>query len=116
MLSVRPDSEEQLPHPPARPHFHAPYSSPCYDSHAVFPSPAKLVPAAMLGTISLCLFSSPTAAQVPSPDAHFGFRMGADRRLVTVDAIEGYFEAVAAASNRVKIIEIGPTTDGHRTI
>ena len=53
---------------------------------------------------------------MPTPEAHFGFRMGADGRLATADDIEQYFEAVAAQSDRVKIVDIGPTTDGHRTI
>ena len=56
------------------------------------------------------------AAEVPTPDAHFGFRMGANGRLATADAIEKYFEAVASQSDRVKIVDFGPTTEGHRTI
>ena len=56
------------------------------------------------------------AAQVPTPDAHFGFRMGADRPARAADAIEQYFELVAARSDRVRIVDIGPTTEGHRTI
>ena len=34
---------------------------------------------------------------VLTPEAHFGFRMGADRQLASADAIERYFEQVAAA-------------------
>jgi hypothetical protein len=56
------------------------------------------------------------AAQVPPPDAHFGFRMGADRQLASAEAIEQYFELVAATSDRVKIADLGATTEGHRTI
>src|SRR6185295_20358212 len=55
-------------------------------------------------------------AQLPTPEAHFGFRMGADGRLATADGIEKYFEAVASQSDRVKIVDIGTTTEGHRTI
>ena len=31
---------------------------------------------------------APVAGQVPTPDAHFGFRMGADRQLADAAAIE----------------------------
>jgi hypothetical protein len=55
-------------------------------------------------------------AQVPTPESHFGFRMGSDGQLAAADDIERYFETVAARSDRVKVIDIGPTTDGHRTL
>ena len=42
------------------------------------------------------------AAQVPTPEAHFGFRMGTAGRLATADQIEQYFELVAAQSDRVQ--------------
>src|SRR5207302_409451 len=54
--------------------------------------------------------------QLPSPESHFGFRMGADGQLATAEGIERYFELVGAASDRVKIVDIGQTTEGHRTI
>ena len=56
------------------------------------------------------------AAGITSPEEYFGFRMGADRELTTAEGIERYFERVAAQSDRVRIVDIGPTTDGHRTI
>jgi hypothetical protein len=42
--------------------------------------------------------------------------MGSDRQLARADDIDRYFERVAAQSDRVKIVDIGPTTEGHRTI
>ena len=42
--------------------------------------------------------------------------MGADRQLAPADAIERYFEQVAAASDRVELVELGKTTEGHRTV
>jgi hypothetical protein len=54
-------------------------------------------------------------AQIPDPEAHFGFRMGADRRLAPAEAVERYFELVASLSDRVEITDLGKSTDGHRT-
>ncbi len=42
--------------------------------------------------------------------------MGADGYLASADAIEKYFELVAASSDRVKVVDLGPTTENHRTI
>ena len=42
--------------------------------------------------------------------------MGADRELAPADAIERYFEQVAAASDRVELVDLGKTTDGNRTV
>lgn len=55
-------------------------------------------------------------AQVASPEQHFGFRMGADRQLAASDDIERYFERVATESDRVRLVDLGPTTEGRRTI
>ena len=56
------------------------------------------------------------AAQVPSPVERFGFRMGADGELATAEQIEAYFQLVASESDRVRIVDLGPTTEGHQTI
>jgi len=53
---------------------------------------------------------------VPTPESQFGFRVGADGRLATADDIEKYFQAVAAASDRVTLADLGATTEGRRTI
>jgi len=71
---------------------------------------------------ALVLLAFPvTAAQqpstaVPAPASHFGFRIGDDGQLAPAEAIEKYFEAVAATSDRVRLTDLGPTTEGHRTI
>jgi hypothetical protein len=65
---------------------------------------------------ALILLATPVAAQPPTPQAHFGFQMGADRRLATAESIEKYFELVAAATDRVRIVDVGSTTEGRRTI
>lgn len=42
--------------------------------------------------------------------------MGADRELAAWSDIRNYFEKVAAASDRVELVDVGPTTDGNRLI
>ncbi|HEY3382838.1 MAG TPA: M14 metallopeptidase family protein [Vicinamibacterales bacterium] len=56
-------------------------------------------------------------AQVPPPESFFGFRMGTDGRLADWPEIERYFQTVAAAaSDRVKIVDAGKSTEGRRLI
>ena len=66
--------------------------------------------------LALPIGARQAAAQVPTPESHFGFRMGDDGRLAPAEEIEKYFELVATRSDRVKIVDIGPTTEGYRTI
>ncbi|HET9830911.1 MAG TPA: M14 metallopeptidase family protein, partial [Vicinamibacterales bacterium] len=69
--------------------------------------------------VSFLLSSCALAAQsppVPSPDSLFGFALGTEGRLAAADDLDKYFRAVEASSNRVKLVDIGTTTDGHHTI
>lgn len=76
-----------------------------------------------LSLILAALVSAGVGAQSPAstsplqtPDAFFGFRMGADRELADWSGIVRYFEAVAGASDRVELVDAGPSTDGRRLI
>ncbi len=60
--------------------------------------------------------AAPVAAQIPTPEAFFGFRMGADGRIADWPSIVKYFQAVDAASDRVQLVDAGPTTEGRRMI
>jgi len=50
---------------------------------------------------------------VPSPEEHLGFKVGTDRRLADWPAIVEYFRKVAAASDRVRVEDLGETTEGN---
>jgi hypothetical protein len=76
----------------------------------------KLLRVAVLALASCIGSTLPLAAEIPSPQDHFGFRMGTDRQLVSAEGIEEYFELVAAQSDRVRTIDLGKTTEGHRTL
>lgn len=49
---------------------------------------------------------------VPSPEEHLGFKIGEDRRLADWPEIVSYFRKVAALSDRVRVEELGKTTEG----
>jgi len=58
------------------------------------------------------LLAAAASAQIPTPESHFGHRMGADRKLVDWDAVVSYYRQVAAADDRVLVETLGPSTEG----
>ena len=73
-----------------------------------------------IGLLLAFLLTAPLGGQapaaIPTPEAAFGFRMGTDRELADWPGLQRYFEAVAVASDRVEIVDAGPSTDGRRLI
>jgi hypothetical protein len=68
-------------------------------------------------TLALAFFvaasaPSATAAPLPSPKEHFGFAIGDDYHLATYTQAEAYFKKLAAASDRLKLVDIGQTEEG----
>jgi Zinc carboxypeptidase len=55
---------------------------------------------------------STAAVDIPTPEAHFGFRVGSDRKLIEWADIVGYLRLVGERSPRVNVRELGKTTDG----
>jgi hypothetical protein len=53
------------------------------------------------------------AATLESPEKFAGFRMGTDKKLLRWDRIVEYMRLAAAASPRVRVEELGKTTNGH---
>jgi len=68
------------------------------------------------GLLSLTLLAAGLApasgAEVPSPESFLGFRVGEDRKLADWTQAVAYFRALAAASPRVRVDDVGKTTDG----
>lgn len=64
--------------------------------------------------LSLVLISTMTlqAQNIPTPKEHFGFNIGDDYQLANYTQTEAYFKKLAAASDRVKLVEIGKTEEG----
>jgi hypothetical protein len=51
-------------------------------------------------------------AAVPTPEAHFGHRMGADRKVLDWDKVVSYFNALQKTSDRIVVRELGKSTEG----
>ncbi len=59
------------------------------------------------------LFANSSFAQnIPTPKEHFGFSIGDNYQLANYTQTEAYFRKLAAASDRVKLVEIGKTEEG----
>lgn len=75
-------------------------------------------PVALLLALTLCLssgFAGSAAAQpaaLPSPEQFFGFQMGADRKLAGWDKLHEYYQLLAKGSNKVKLVELGKSSEG----
>ncbi len=72
--------------------------------------------APLLAAIITASLGAQAPAGIQTPEAAFGFKMGADRELADWAGLQRYFETVAAASDRVEIVDAGPTTEGRRLI
>ena len=55
---------------------------------------------------------TPAAAPIPTPEEFFGHKMGADRKLARWDRLVEYYELIDAASDRVQVAHMGPSTLG----
>jgi hypothetical protein len=47
-----------------------------------------------------------------SPEKFFGFRMGEDRKLANWDKLHEYYQLLAKSSNKVKLVELGKSSEG----
>ena len=58
------------------------------------------------------LLAAAASAQIPTPESVLGHKPGDDFYLATYDDALGYFRKLAAASNRIKLVQVGKTTQG----
>jgi len=52
-------------------------------------------------------------SDVTSPEKFFGFRLGTDKKLARWDKIVEYYRLLDEESDRIRVIELGPSTEGH---
>ena len=51
--------------------------------------------------------------KITSPEHFFGFQMGADKKIARWDKIVEYFNLLDEQSDRIKVVNLGPSTEGH---
>ena len=69
-------------------------------------------PLYLLALLLLLGLRTAVAQTIPTPKEHFGFAIGDDYQLATYTQTEAYFKKIAAASDRVKLVDIGLTEEG----
>jgi hypothetical protein len=52
-------------------------------------------------------------ARVTSPEAFFGFRLGADTKMAHWDKMVEYYKTLEKESDKIRVVNMGPTTMGH---
>ncbi|HTB11335.1 MAG TPA: M14 metallopeptidase family protein [Bryobacteraceae bacterium] len=62
--------------------------------------------------LPVLLFSSVLIAQVPTPESVLGHKPGDDFYLATYDESLGYFQKLAASTDKLKLVRVGKTTRG----
>jgi hypothetical protein len=62
---------------------------------------------------ALALASKAAPNDVTSPESFFGFRLGSDRKLARWDRIVEYYRLLEKESDRIQVIDLGPSTEGH---
>ncbi len=71
----------------------------------------------MTRTLTLCLLLlSPAFAAVPTPESHFGHKIGVDNELLDWDKVVTYFQSLEKSSDRIKFKELGKTVEGRPQI
>jgi hypothetical protein len=59
------------------------------------------------------LMATKDISKVTSPEEFFGFKMGSDRKIARWDKIVEYFRKLEAESDKIKVIDMGPSTEGN---
>ncbi|MEW5981990.1 MAG: M14 metallopeptidase family protein [Acidobacteriota bacterium] len=76
--------------------------------------PALVILATLGGRMAApALDAQASRATVTSPEQFFGFQMGTDRKMARWDRIVEYFTQLQKESPRIKIVNLGPSTQGN---
>src|ERR1700688_2477976 len=62
--------------------------------------------------LPLVLLSCCLSAQVPSPESVLGHKPGDDFYLASYDESLGYFQRLAASTDKLRLVPVGKTTQG----
>src|SRR5271168_1021710 len=71
----------------------------------------------LFGSLMLASLLGPRAmAAVPTPESHFGHKIGIDNELLDWDKVVSYFKALPGSSDRIKFMEIGKSSENRPMI
>ena len=73
---------------------------------------AGLYLAAAGGFVRTGQAQAPQPSALVAPEKFFGFQMGADRKLANWDKLHEYYRLLARDSNKVKLVELGKSSEG----
>ena len=74
----------------------------------------SIVASSLAVAVLLCApFRATAAADIPTPQQFLGFRVGEDKKLARWEKIVEYMRVIASGSNRVRLRELGKTTNGN---
>ncbi len=65
-------------------------------------------------SLSVCSLFAQPAPKVTSPTEALGFNLGDDYSVANYTQLEAYWKKLAAESDRMKLVDIGPTEEGRR--
>ena len=71
-----------------------------------------MVAGAITAITAIAAPTTTRAQQLPTPESILGFRVGDDFKLATYDESIEYFRALEAASDRLRLVEVGRTSEG----
>ena len=54
-----------------------------------------------------------SASEIESPTQFFGFEPGSERKIARWDQIVAYFSRLEQQSDRIKVVDLGPSTEGN---
>src|SRR3954462_1456541 len=71
---------------------------------------------AVLLALFVCVVSvsAQPVTRLTSPKEAFGFNVGDDYQVATYTQLEAYWKKLAVESDRMKLVDIGPTEEGRR--
>jgi hypothetical protein len=69
----------------------------------------RILPLVLAAALAVC-------GAVPSPESHFGHKIGADRTVLDWDRVVSYFHALEHGSDRIQVQEYGKSAEGRQLI
>jgi hypothetical protein len=68
----------------------------------------------LIAALALATWPSLVLGQgrLTSPEEFFGFRLGSDRKVASWDKMVAYYGLLAKESRKIKVVDMGPTTEG----